>query len=143
MATVTYVRTIKFVAEVLEEDPELLQAIVSNDDNLSYGNIITVYTGDDESVTALTDDGMEELEQMLSHARRSPDEWSDWTCFGKVERQFQIMRPVSRTVRGLNNQAPNAAAWDCKSHRYNGQWQFRPDFASGRRFSRPALISVS
>ena len=29
MATVTYVRTIKFVAEVLEEDPELLQAIVS------------------------------------------------------------------------------------------------------------------
>jgi hypothetical protein len=72
MATVTYVRTIKFVAEVLEEDPELLQAIVSNDDNLSYGNIITVYTGDDESVTALTDDGMEELEQMLSHARRSP-----------------------------------------------------------------------
>lgn len=78
MATVTYVRTIKFVAEVLEEDPELLQAIVSNDDNLSYGNIITVYTGDDESVTALTDDGMEELEQMLSHARRSPDEWSDF-----------------------------------------------------------------
>ncbi len=76
MATVTYVRTIKFVAEVLEEDPELLQAIVSNDDNLSYGYIITVYTGDDESVTALTDDGMEELEQMLSHARRSPDEWN-------------------------------------------------------------------
>lgn len=27
MATVTYVRTIKFVAEILEEDPELLQAI--------------------------------------------------------------------------------------------------------------------
>ncbi|MBP2449984.1 hypothetical protein [Rhizobium leguminosarum] len=78
MATVTYVRTIKFVAQVLEEDPELLQAIVSNDDNLSYGNIITVYTGDDESVTALTDDGMEELEQMLSHARRSPDEWNDF-----------------------------------------------------------------
>ncbi|KQY13060.1 hypothetical protein ASE23_21370 [Rhizobium sp. Root73] len=78
MATITYVRTIKFVAQVLEEDPELLQAIVSNDDNLSYGNIITVYTGDDGSVTALTDDGMEELEQMLSHARRSPDEWNDF-----------------------------------------------------------------
>lgn len=78
MATITYVRTIKFVAEVLEEDPDLLQAIVSNDDNLSYGSIITVYTGDDESITALTDDGMEELEQMLSHARRSPDEWNDF-----------------------------------------------------------------
>ena len=43
-----------------------------------YGSIITVYTGNDESVTALTDDGMEELEQMLSHARRSPQEWSDF-----------------------------------------------------------------
>lgn len=78
MATITHVRTIKYVAEILEEDPELLQAIVSNDDNLSYGNIISVHTGDDESVTALTDDGMEELEQMLSHARRSTDEWNDF-----------------------------------------------------------------
>ena len=47
-------------------DTELLQAIVSNDDNLSYGSIISVYTGDDESVTALTDNGMDELEQMLN-----------------------------------------------------------------------------
>lgn len=78
MATVTYVRTIKFVAEILEEDLELLQAIISNDDNLSYGNIISVYTGDDESVTALTDDGMDELEQMLKDARRSPQEWNDF-----------------------------------------------------------------
>ncbi|MUZ76270.1 hypothetical protein GOZ90_27010 [Agrobacterium vitis] len=78
MATITYVRTIKFVAEVLEEDPELLQAIVSNDDNLSYGSIITIYTGDDESITALTDDGMDELERMLKDARRSPQEWNDF-----------------------------------------------------------------
>ena len=78
MATITYVRTIKYVAEILEEDVELLQAIVSNDDNLSYGNIISVHTGDDESVTALTDDGMEELEQMLSHARHSTNEWNDF-----------------------------------------------------------------
>ncbi|RFB83069.1 hypothetical protein B5K11_35140 [Rhizobium leguminosarum bv. trifolii] len=78
MATVTHVRTIKFVAEILEEDPELLQAIVSNDDNLSYGSIISVCTGDDESVTALTDDGMDELEQMIKEARRSSQEWNDF-----------------------------------------------------------------
>ncbi|MGY5810810.1 hypothetical protein ACXHXG_24270 [Rhizobium sp. LEGMi198b] len=78
MATITYVPTIKFVAEILEEDPELLQAIVSNDDNLSYGSIISVYTGDEESVTALTDDGMDELQQILKDARRSPDKWSDF-----------------------------------------------------------------
>lgn len=78
MTTVTYVRTIKYVAEILGEDPELLQAIVSNDDNLTYGSIISVYNGEDESITALTDDGMEELEQMLSYARRSTQEWNDF-----------------------------------------------------------------
>ncbi|CCE98560.1 hypothetical protein SFHH103_04069 (plasmid) [Sinorhizobium fredii HH103] len=56
----------------------LLQAIVSNDDNLTYGSIISVYNGEDESITALTDDGMEELEQMLSYARRSTQEWNDF-----------------------------------------------------------------
>lgn len=71
MATVTYVRTIKYVAEILGEDPELLQAIVSNDDNLTYGSIISVYNGEDESITALTDDGMEELEQMLAAQLRN------------------------------------------------------------------------
>jgi len=78
MATITYVRTIKYIAEILGEDPELLRAIISNDDNLTYGSIISVYNGEDESITALTDDGMEELEQMLAYARRSTDEWNDF-----------------------------------------------------------------
>ncbi|SPZ33132.1 Uncharacterised protein [Agrobacterium tumefaciens] len=47
MATVTYVRTINFAAEILQEDPDLLQAIISKDNNLSYKSIISVYTGDD------------------------------------------------------------------------------------------------
>ncbi len=78
MAAVTYVFTIEYVAELLEEDSELLQAIVSNDDNLSYGSIISVYTGPDEAITSLTRDGMEELEQMLAHARRTANEWNDF-----------------------------------------------------------------
>ncbi|MEZ5784265.1 MAG: hypothetical protein R3D70_22190 [Rhizobiaceae bacterium] len=78
MATVTYVFSIDYVANLLDEDPELLQAIVSNDDNLSYGSIISVYTGPDEAITSLTRDGMEELEQMLAHARRTTDEWNDF-----------------------------------------------------------------
>jgi len=98
MATITYVRTIKYVAEILEEDVELLQAIVSNDDNLSYGNIISVHTGDDESVTALTDDGMEELEQMLSHARRSTNEWSDFLDSFVDDKQL-IARIKAKSLR--------------------------------------------
>ncbi|MER9230305.1 hypothetical protein NKI39_32960 [Mesorhizobium sp. M0664] len=78
MATVTHVFSIDYVAKLLDEDAELLQAIVSNDDNLSYGSIISVYTGQDEAITSLTRDGMEELEQMLAHARRTADEWNDF-----------------------------------------------------------------
>ena len=78
MATITYVFTINHVAETLGEDLELLEAIVSNSDNLTYGSIISVVHGDDETITALTDDGINELRQMLAHARRSPEEWNDF-----------------------------------------------------------------
>ncbi len=47
MAAVTHVRTLGYVARILDEDVELLEAIVSNDDNLTYGAIISVYIGPD------------------------------------------------------------------------------------------------
>lgn len=72
MATVAYVFSIDYVAKLLDEDPELLQAIVSNDDNLNHGSIISVYTGPDEAITSLTRDGMEELEQMLAMLAAPP-----------------------------------------------------------------------
>jgi len=75
MATVTHVRTLDYVARMLGEDPELLEAIVSNDDNLSYGSIISVYTGPDDAITALTDDGIGELKDMLRDARITPETW--------------------------------------------------------------------
>jgi hypothetical protein len=78
MATITYVFTINHVAEMLGEDLQLLQVIVRNSDNLTYGNIISVVTGDDEAITALTDDGIDELNQMLSTARRSPEAWNEF-----------------------------------------------------------------
>ena len=75
MATVTHVCTLDYVARMLGEDPELLEAIVNNDDNLTYGAIISVYTGQDETVTALTDDGIGELKDMLRDARITPETW--------------------------------------------------------------------
>jgi hypothetical protein len=53
----------------------MLEAIVENDDNLSYGAIISVHTGNEEGLTALTDDGIGELKDMLQGARRSSDAW--------------------------------------------------------------------
>ena len=75
MAAVTHVRTLAYVASVLDEDVELLEAIVSNDDNLTYGAIISVYTGSDEAITALTDHGVDELTDMLNQARRTTRTW--------------------------------------------------------------------
>lgn len=78
MATVTQVYTVAYVARKLGEDPEMLEAIVSNDDNLSYGAIVRVYTGTDEAITALTGDGIAELRDMLADARRSPTDWHNF-----------------------------------------------------------------
>lgn len=78
MATVTHVTAIDHVAKRLGEDQELLEAIVYNDDNMTYGNIVSVYIGNDEAITALTDDGIEELQDMLAAARRSTKDWHDF-----------------------------------------------------------------
>ena len=63
---------------MLGEDVELLEAIISNDDNLTYGNIVSVYAGADETVTALTDDGIEELKQMIRDARMTTALWHEF-----------------------------------------------------------------
>ena len=78
MATVTQVYTAAYVARLLDEDREMLEAIVYNDDNLSYGAIITVHTGGDEAITAITGDGIDELRDMLADARRSQQHWYDF-----------------------------------------------------------------
>lgn len=75
MAAVTHVCTIGYVATMLGEDPELLEAIIANDDNLTYGAIVSVYIGTDEAITALTDDGIEELSDLLAAARQSVERW--------------------------------------------------------------------
>lgn len=78
MATVTHVHTLAYAAQILEEDFELLEAITDNDDNLDYGDIITVWTGPEETMTALTDDGIDALRDLVAGARQSPEAWHDF-----------------------------------------------------------------
>ncbi|MGL4414720.1 hypothetical protein [Roseinatronobacter monicus] len=70
MPKVSQVYALERVAQMLGEDLEMLEAIVSNDDNLSYGNIISVDTATDENTKLITAHGIEELHDMLSDARR-------------------------------------------------------------------------
>jgi len=60
---------------MMDEDLALLEAIVCNDDNLTNGSVVTVHTGTEEAITALTDDGIEELTDMLRGARKSTKTW--------------------------------------------------------------------
>ena len=78
MAAVTHVCTIDYVAKILGEDVELLEAIISNDDNLTYGNIVSVYLGPDKTIYALTDDGVEELTDMIRAARITTKTWHEF-----------------------------------------------------------------
>lgn len=78
MATVTHVCTLNYVAECLDEDIELLKAIVENEDNMTYGNIVSVYTGNEIAIVALTDDGIDEIKDMLKWARESKDAWHNF-----------------------------------------------------------------
>lgn len=75
MTATTHVCSIAHVANLLGEDLELIEAIVSNDDNLSYGHIVSVQIGEDDYITALTDHGIEELRDMLTFARVSIEAW--------------------------------------------------------------------
>ena len=79
MATVTQAFTVHHVAKRLGEDPELIEAIVANDDNLTYGAIITVHTNTDtdEAILALTADGVDELKDVLESTRRSDRTWTE------------------------------------------------------------------
>ena len=78
MATVSHVFMLDYVADMLGEHPDLIDAIVSNDDNLTYGSIVSVSFAPDDSRTALTDDGIDELRDMITAARQSPDEWDQF-----------------------------------------------------------------
>ena len=102
MATVRFVFTLDYVAEMLEEDVDLLQAIIYNDDNLTCGNILTVVTDDDQTTSALTDDGINELRQMLADAHQSAEKWQEFLeCF--VDDQ-QVVERV-KTYSPRNNRA--------------------------------------
>ena len=78
MAAVTHVCTIDYVAKMLGADVALLEAIISNDDNLTYGNIVSVYLGPDETISALTDDGVKELTDMIRAARINTKTWHEF-----------------------------------------------------------------
>jgi len=75
MATVRHIFMLDYVADILGEHPDLIEAIAGNEDNLTYGSIISVSFGPSDYRSAITEDGVDELRDMITDARKSPDEW--------------------------------------------------------------------
>ncbi|MFT4013337.1 MAG: hypothetical protein QM682_08010 [Paracoccus sp. (in: a-proteobacteria)] len=76
MAAITHLCSLDLTARILDEDRDLLEAIIVNDDNLTCGVIVTVHTGQDEAITALTDDGIIGMKDMLAAARATDGTWN-------------------------------------------------------------------
>jgi len=93
MATVRHVFMLDFVAEILGEHPDLIHAIVSNDDNLTWGSIISISFGPDDIRSAITDDGIDELRAMIAEARQSPDDWDSFLeCVVYDDDEMKVIR---------------------------------------------------
>lgn len=52
--------------------PGIVGEIASNDDNLDYGDIVTIWTGDEETITSFTDDGIDSLRAFIRDVRTWP-----------------------------------------------------------------------
>lgn len=78
MAAVTHACSIDYVAKMLVDDAAILETIISDDDNLTYGNIVSVYLRPGETISALTNEGIEELTAMIRAARITPQTWHEF-----------------------------------------------------------------
>ncbi len=103
MAAVTHVCTIDYVAKMLGEEVELLEAIISNDDNLPYGDIVSVYLGPGETISALTDAGIEELKDMIRAARINTKTWHEFLD-DFVDDADLVLRIKAKSLRLLSLQ---------------------------------------
>jgi len=69
MARATRVFTIKAVADLIDEDIELVEQISRNSANIDYGEMIHVYDGSEYGQTGFTDRGIECIQELLTEAR--------------------------------------------------------------------------
>src|SRR3546814_6037647 len=69
MARSTRVYTIKAIADLIDEDMELLEEITYNSDNIDYGEMIHIEDGSEDGMTGFTDRGIECIEELLRDAR--------------------------------------------------------------------------
>ena len=73
MARTTQVYSIDYVAKMIGENLDLIEAVSANSDNTDYGEMIHVHDGTEEGITTFTDRGVESLREFLAEIRS----WDD------------------------------------------------------------------
>jgi hypothetical protein len=71
MARRNLVYTLEAAAEAIGENLELVEVVVSNSDNVPYGEIVRIHDGG-EGATALTEAGMEAVQDLIADIRTWP-----------------------------------------------------------------------
>jgi hypothetical protein len=69
MARDTCVYSLARVAMMIGENPELIEVVAANPDNIDYGEMIHVHDGTEEGITAFTARGIESLKELLADVR--------------------------------------------------------------------------
>lgn len=72
MARVTHVFSLAHVAGMIGENPELLEVIAANSDNIDYGEMIDVVDGTEAGIKTFTERGIENLQELLADIRSWP-----------------------------------------------------------------------
>jgi hypothetical protein len=69
MARSRHIYTLNEVAIMIGENLELLEEITANSDNISEGQMFYVSDGSEDGTTGLTEDGVNELQELLADIR--------------------------------------------------------------------------
>ena len=62
----THIVAVRYVATMIGEEPELIEQITNNSDNIDYGEMIYVSTGPGQGLTAFTARGIESLQEFIA-----------------------------------------------------------------------------
>jgi hypothetical protein len=105
MARSTSFYTIGEVARLIGENIELLEEVASNSDNVEYGEMIHVHDGTEYGVTALTQRGIECVEELLADIRT----WKGGIRQFLVDQQCDP-KMIERVMADQANRSPTTAA---------------------------------
>jgi hypothetical protein len=83
MARSRIIYTLKEVAGMIGENLELIEEVTANSDNISEGQLLYVRDGSEDGTTGLTENGVDELQNLLADIRT----WDGGICQFLIDEQ--------------------------------------------------------